>query len=401
MLTFIYKAKDGPGKTVTGELQAETRSSAALELDAMGYSPVWIKEKGATSVDRMSFRLRRIARRDITVFTRQLASLTKSGVPILKALSTIADQSENPGLGKVVSDMERLIRDGGMLSDALAEFPVLFSELYVNMVRSGESAGVLDTILFRLAESREKEEDMRRKVQAAMAYPLLIVIVAIATVFILLAFFMPKVLVLFKGYGDLPVPTVILIRMSEFMSGSWHWILMIAGLVLAVFNRIATLDRGRTFVDGIKLGLPLIGKFIHQSDIARFARTLSLLIESNISIDNALALSGRTLQNAVLRAEIETVRHDTVQQGMPLSMGLKKAPHFPPLTANMCAVGEEAGRLDEALAEVASYYEKEVDQRSKLASSLIEPVLILIVGAIVGFVVSAMLLPIFKLSSTM
>ncbi|MDD4869655.1 MAG: type II secretion system F family protein [Kiritimatiellae bacterium] len=400
MSRFIYKAKDGPEKTVEGELEAGSRSEVVARLDAMGYSPVWVREKNSAG-DRTSLWGQRIGLREITVFTRQLASLTKSGVPILKALSTIADQTENKAFSRIVKDMESTIRDGSMLSEALSKYPALFPELYVNMVRSGESGGVLDTILIRLAESREKEEEVRRKVQSAVAYPILVVVVGVITVFVLLIFFLPRVASIFKDYGydKLPLPTKMIIGLSDFFSESWYWLVLGIGLFLAVFKRIATLEKGRTMIDRMKLGVPLMGKFIKQSEIARFARTLALLIQSGISIERALGLSGSVLNNSILREEVEEIRKRTVNQGISVSAGLKKTKYFPPFVANMAAVGEEGGKLDESMMEIALFYENEVEQQSRLATSLLEPLLILIVGLVVGFIVAAMLLPIFELST--
>jgi len=344
---------------------------------------------------------RRIAQREITVFTRQLASLIKSGVPILKALYTISEQTENPAFRKVIKDFENTIRDGSLLSEALQKYPALFSQLYVNMVRSGESGGVLDTILIRLAESREKEEEVRRKVQAATAYPALVVIVGIITVMVLLVFFLPRITGIFKDYGfsKLPLPTRMIIGVSDFFSHSWYWFLLVIGLLYAVFKRMAALEKGRTMIDRLKLRTPLAGKFIIQSEIARFARTLSLLIQAGIPIEKALTLSGSVLNNSVLRDEVEEIRKGTVTNGMSVSAGLRKARYFPPFVANMAAVGEEGGKLDESMTEIALFYEKEVEQRSRVTTSLLEPILILVVGLVVGIIVAAMLLPIFELST--
>ncbi|MBN2301052.1 MAG: type II secretion system F family protein, partial [Lentisphaerae bacterium] len=339
--------------------------------------------------------------RDVTMFTRQLAGLTKSNVPILRALFTISEQTENRSLQKVVADLERTIRDGNMLSDALAKYPKLFSDLYINMVRSGESGGVLDIILARLSEAREAEEDLKRKVRAAMAYPILIIIVGLATVGVLLTVFLPQVIDLFKDYHDLPLPTRLLIAISEFASHNWHWVALILMLAGVTFRRLAAMETGRAFADRIKLHIPLFGKFLRLTDIARFARTLAILLDSGIPIDRALTLSANTLENTILRDEIRDVRNAVVEQGVPLSFGLRKTQYFPLLVSNMAAVGEEAGRLDETLIEVASFYEKELDARSALTTSLLEPVLILIVGAVVGLIVAAMLLPIFELSSAL
>lgn len=397
MPRFSYKAKNGPETTVEGELDAESHAAAMVAIDRMGYSPISIQEAGGVATGR--FRHGRIRHSDITVFTRQLASLTKSGVPILKALSTIAGQSENPRLRRVVEILGSEVRDGKMLSAAMAQFRTLFPELYINMVRAGEAGGLLDTMLFRVAEAREREEETRRKVQAALAYPLLVLLVGVTTIFVLLAFFLPRILDLFKDYRNLPLPTRILIEISEFMSSYWYWILIAVLLIGAILNRLATLERGRLFFDRIKLHLPLVRHFIRDADIARFARTLALLIDAGIPIDRALSLCANTLRNAVFKGEIEAVRRDTVQQGMPFSVGLKRTKYFPVFVANMAGVGEEAGRLDESLAEIASFYERQFEQGSRLATALLEPILILVVGAIVGFIVAAMLLPVFQLGT--
>jgi general secretion pathway protein F len=403
MPTFLYRAKDGPARTLEGELEADSRGAALLAVDAMGYSPVWVREIDGPRRTRRRrlLRNRRVRRRDVTLFTRQVASLTRAGVPILRALATIANQTESARFAKVVRDVESTIRDGSMLSEALAKFPKLFPQLYINMVRSGESGGILDTILTRLTDAREREDEMRRKVQAATAYPLLIITVGIGTVFVLLTFFLPRVLDLFKDFEKLPFATRLLIGISETCSTNWHWILIFVLLFIAVLRRIAAGDKGKSFFDAMKLRLPLIGVFLRQSDVARFARTLALLIEAGIPIDRALLLARNTLHNAVLREEIDQIHNSTVRQGMPLSDGLRRSSLFPPLVSNMAAVGEEGGRLDEALFEVAQFYEKEVEQQSRLAMSLLEPILILVVGAIVGLIVAAMLLPIFELSTTL
>lgn len=400
MPSYLYKAKDGPTRTVEGEVRADSRGAAAAMVESMGYSPILVRPKPEVgSGRRLRLWGRRAGPRDVTVFTRQLASLVRSGVPILRALSTVHEQTENRAMQTVVDDVETTIRDGSMLSGALVRHPSLFSDLYVNMVRSGESGGVLDAVLQRLADAREEEEALRRKVQAAVAYPVLILSVGAATVFVLLTFFLPRVVSLFRDYDRLPLPTRLLIGASDFFSESWHWLLLGILLLAAVLNRLQALDKGRTFLDRIKLHLPLFRSFIRDSDIARFSRTLALLMDAGIPIDRALSLSADTLRNAVFRAEIEKVRHETVQQGHPLSAGLKQAEHVPVFVANMAGVGEEAGTLGEALNEVAVFYEKEFDQRSKLATSLLEPVLILVVGVVVGFIVTAMLLPVFEIGT--
>jgi len=399
MTAYIYKAKQGPGKTVEGELQAESRAMALAKLDAMGCSPIWVREKETLSGKGERTLFRRIGFRDVTLFTYQLASLTKSGVPILRALSTIRDQTENARFGKIVENIELAIRDGRMLSEALLPYPRLFPELYINMIRSGESAGVLDTVLYRLAEARENEENVRRKVRSAVAYPTLVVLVGVITVFVLFSFFMPKVIKLYSDLSDLPTATKALIGISNIFSRYWYWILMAMILLVAVLKRMAGINKGKLVLDTAALKIPMVGTFLLESDIARFARTLSLLIDAGIPLDRALSLGADTMRNSVLTAEIKKICSETVTQGVPVSDGLKRSNYFPSLVANMSAVGEEAGRLDESLLEVASYYEKQIEQKSRMMTTLLEPILILVVGGIVGFIVAAMLLPIFKLSS--
>mgnify|MGYP006297144137 CR=1 FL=1 len=401
MPTYAYKAKRGPVETVSGEVQAESRGSALELVEHKGLTPVWVREKEGDSTGRGWRRWwpGRVSARDVTIFTRQLGSLTRSGVPILRALGTIAQQTDSPRFRRLVETVEADIRDGGTLSTALARHAESFPSLYIAMVRSGESGGVLDKVLDRLAAAREKEEDIRRRVQAAVAYPALIVTVGAATVFVLLAFFLPRVVELFRDYSDLPLPTRLLIGISDFCSDSWYWILLGAVLVAALFNRLAAIDKGRFMIDRLRLHLPLLGRIEQQSDVARFARTLALMVDSGIAIDRALLLSADTMRNAVFREAMHGVRESTVQQGLPLSAGLKRAKLFPVFLANMVGVGEESGRLDESLVEVADFYEKEFEQQTRLVTSLLEPILILVVGLVVGFIVSAMLLPIFEIGA--
>jgi len=401
MIRYVYKAKDGPGRTVEGEIEAESRLAAAARIDAMGLSPVLIREKDAEGESGRDLFGWFIRGRDITIFTRQLASLLRAGVPILKGLLTIGEQTERRAMRRVVLDLEATIRGGSMLSEALARHPRQFDELYVNMVRSGESGGILDAILARLTEMRETEEELRRKVQSSMAYPVLILVSGLGTILVMLTFFLPRVAELFDGFGELPLPTRFILATSAFLKDSWHWLAIGTALVVVVWNRLAALDKGRTLADRVRLGVPILGRFIRLADTARFARTLGLLLQSGIPIDRALTLSGKTLRNRIIRDEIEAIRVTTVKQGLPVSEGLRRSRLFPRFVAHMAAVGEESGRLDESLAEVATYYEKEVDHYSRLMTSLIEPVLILVVGLMVGVIVAAMLLPIFKLSTVM
>jgi type II secretory pathway component PulF len=403
MPVYLYKAKDGPGRVVTGTLKEDSRPAVIARLGAMGYSPVSIEEQAAgASVAPGRWRLaRRPGKRDVTVFTRQLASLLKAGVPILRSLATIREQSENPVFARVVDDLEARIQDGGMLSDALERHPRLFSSLYVNMIKAGEWGGVLDGVLSRLAVVREEEEETRRKVQAAVAYPVLILTVGLITVFVLLAFFLPRVLALFQNVQALPLPTRILMGISRFFSETWPWLLAALAVLALTARRLLRIEKGQLRFDRFKLRIPVLRHFIVYAELSRFCRTLALLLNAGVNIDKALELSMATVQNRVLRQDLDQARRDTIQQGLPFSGGLRRSVWIPVYVGNMAVVGEEGGHLDEALQEVSSFYEKELDLRMRLMTSLLEPLLILGIGVLVGFIVAAMLLPIFNLSSTL
>jgi len=400
MPMYRYRAKRGPDQAVEGEIGADSRAAAVARLDAMGYSPIWVREAAAEPAGAASARAAgRVSGREVTVLTYQLASLIRAGVPILRALSTVSDQSDSPGLRSVADAIRRRVQDGCMLSEALEGYPRLFSPIYVSMVRAGESAGLLDTVLLRLAESREKEEAIRRSVQAALAYPALIVTVGVATVFVLLGYFLPRVAALFRDFRDLPLPTRVLLGISNGLQEAWPWLLLAGLLAGALAHRLVKVEKGRLLVDGLKLKLPMLGRFLLHADIARFARTLGLLLEAGVAIDRAMLLSAAVLHNRVLGRAADEARTLTVQQGLSFAASVRRTGAFPSLVANMAGVGEEAGKLEGALSELAQYYERDCEQRSRLATSLIEPVLILLVGGMVGFIVAAMLLPVFRLTS--
>ena len=405
MPTYIYKAKKGPGEVVKGEIEADSEDHAVGKLERMELVPVTVVEKGGTEKEgpipesrTPGIRSVGIRTRDIDIFTRQLASLVRASVPILRTLSLISQQTENRALKNVVNDLKEQVKDGRVLSEALERYPRLFNNLYLSMVKSGERVGALDEVLYKLTEHREKEEELRRKILAAMAYPLLVIVVGIATIFAVLTFFLPKLTGLFESMRQtLPMPTKILIGMSEFMSGNWHWFLIALVFVIAIFGRVKTGSKKKFLFDMIKLHMPFVRKFVKNAEIARFARTLALLLKSGLPVHESLHLATDTLDNDVLRERLRQAGREIVNQGSALSNSLKKINIFPDFAINMIAVGEEGGRLEGSLSEIANVYEKEVEQAIKIMTSLLEPLLILAVGVVVGFIVFAMLLPIFNI----
>jgi len=399
MPRFVYKAKAGPDEVVEGELHAENREAALALIDAKRHVPIWVRESEPEAGGLLDSILKRTVRAvDVDLFTRQLASLMRARVPILRALETIEQQTANRRFRRVVRALSGAVRDGRQLSEALRVHPELFPGVYVAMVRAGEAGGVLDEILLRLAESREREAELSRRVQSATAYPLFTLLVGVATVVLMLSVFLPRIAHLFEGDGSvLPLPTRLLLGASDVFAANWYWGAAALLGVIGIYLRLNSWDKGRLFLDRMRLSVPFAGGLLRRAEIARFARTLSLLIRAGTPIEEALGLSGETMRNAVLRAGLEQVREDVVRQGSAMAAGLERARLFPALVVNMVAVGEEGGRLDECLQEIGVFYEKECDHRLRLLMNLLEPALILLVGLVVGFVVLAMLLPIFEM----
>jgi type II secretory pathway component PulF len=403
MPTFAYKAKHGPGKTLDGRIVAESQIAAVNRLESMGYSPVWIEEVTPGQPARQGRRRgrSRIGSREVTVFTRQLAGLLRAGVPILRALTTIQQQNDNAAFRLVLMEVVGSVRDGEMLSGALCHYPGLFPELYVNMVKSGESAGMLEEVLLRLAEARESDDELRSRVVSALAYPILVLAVGIVSVFVILTFFLPRIVHLFEGMaGTLPLPTRVVLVVSGFFAGYWGWILAAMALVALVVKRGLANEGGRLAMDRAVLRLPLVGRFARDTDIVRFARTLALLVRAGIPVERSLNLGGNTLANRQLRAAVLTAADETVQQGTTIASGFKRQQEIPAFVTSMVAVGEESGRLDDVLTEVATFYQRELDRDLRLVTTLLEPALILVVGVIVGLIIFAMLLPIFQIGQS-
>ncbi len=404
MPTYIYKAKKGPADIIEGRLEADSQDHAIEQLSQKGLLTVSITPRQQSEAEKKSVHFfnvnsARIRSQDIDVFTRQLASLVRSEVPLLRALSLISRQTESAALREVAGSLEAQVRDGKTFSGAIAEHPLVFNNLYLNMVRAGEKSGTLGEVLLGLAEYRQKEHDIRQKIVAALAYPLLMIAVGIATIFIMLTFFLPKFIVLFEDMKQtLPLATRILIGISKFMAADWYWFLLAAILVFLMIGRTRQGSKKKFLLDFIKIRLPFVKIFIKNTEVARFTRTLSLLIKSGIPVCDGLDFATEVLDNDSLKSSLRRARLDIINQGSSLSVSLKNIDVFPAFALNMIAVGEESGKLEWSLKDISDVYDREVEQGIKIATTLLEPVLILFVGAFVGFIVFAMLLPVFNMS---
>lgn len=402
MPTFRYTAKRGPRDTVAGVCEAPSRAEALNQLTARGYTPVKVEETDgaavATEPPRSPACRIRVPARHVNVFTRQFASLVRSQMPILRALGIMTEQTTHPGFRKILAGITSDIQQGRTLSEAMEPYLGVFSPLYVNLVRSGEIGGMLDTVLDRLAAKAEQDEALRSKVRAAIAYPLFVGMVGAGTVVFLLTFVMPRLLKLLERYEQLPLPTRLLLAVTRALTQWWVWAIL--GTAVCGFIALWRV-RGsavRAWVDSWNLRVPVLGPLIRQLELARFARSFSLLIEHGVSVLRAVDVALPVVRHQVIRRELGRVP-EGLKQGRSLATCLKPLSNMTPYVVNTVSVGEESGKMGEAFAEVATFYEREAEGLLHTAAALMEPAMVLGVGAVVGWIVMAILLPIFELSS--
>jgi type IV pilus assembly protein PilC len=397
LVTFVWQGTDKRGIKMKGEQEARNANLLRAELRNKGITPTVLKPKPKPLFGAAG---KPIKPRDIAFFSRQMATMMKSGVPIVTSLEIIGSGHKNPRMKKMIGAIRTDIEGGSSLSEAISKYPVQFDELYRNLVRAGEGAGVLETVLDTIANYKESTEALKGKIKKAMFYPAMTIAVALIVSAILLIFVVPSFEAVFKDFGaDLPAFTKMIIAASHVAIDYW-WIAMI----LAIGGSIATVAafkrsvKFQHFVDRAILKLPVIGQIMHNSAIARFSRTLAVTFKAGVPLVEALdTISGATgstvYEKAVLRIR------DDVSVGYPVNMAMKQVNLFPHMVIQMTAIGEEAGALDTMLFKVAEYYEQEVDNAVDALSSLIEPAIMVVLGILVGGMVIGMYLPIFKLGA--
>ncbi len=402
MPKFIYKAKNGPTEIVEDSIEAQSYDEAVEKISRLGLLPVKVEkeaevDKGAVA-SGVSFFSGRVPSSEVTVFSRQLATLIKSGVPILRSLNIISQQSEYPAFRNILVKISSDVKEGKSFSAALEAWPSVFSPFYIAMVRSGEGSGTLQDALFRIAAYRKAQEEMFTRVRAAMAYPVLMALVGVGTIVFMFVFVLPKLMGIFSSLGqELPGPTKIVVGISHFLKNYWpHLLVSLAGISLLV-AKTSTFRARRKIASVLVLRIPVLSQFVRKNEFAKFCRTLEVMIKSGIPILKALSISIPVLDNEVIKSELARCALD-LEQGASFGRSLGASKVFSPFMVSLVSVGEESGRLDEALAEVADTYERECDETMKVMTSLLEPAMILIMGLIVGFIVVAMLLPVFQIN---
>lgn len=398
MAHFIYKAKKGPTEVLEGKIEADSEKAAINKLIESGFYPLWIKEEAllARESKGASFFSKKIKTKDLANFTRQLSELLDSGLALFDALNVIENQIDSLLLKEVISNIKDSIKDGNTFSDSLKAYPHIFSKLYVNLVRSGEASSALNQVLNNISDFLEKQEDIKTKVITALAYPILMAIVGFLSIFILITFVIPKLAKMFIEMGEaLPLPTRILIGLSNFARSYFIWVIFII-VALVLFIRKSNKISKRA-MDNFKLKIPIFGALIKKTEFARFSGTLSMLLKNGVPILDSLKITSDIVDNEVMKEELNRI-HNDVKAGSALAAAIKKKHVFPQFIVNMVAIGEEGGFLDKTLAKVAKNYESEIDRTIKILASLLEPIMILIMGLIVGFIVISMLLPVFQIS---
>lgn len=408
MSKFKYRAKEPSGNTIEGVIEALSDEEAIDKINRLGYLPMKVETLSRseppssgkkTAVSIQVTRAGKIRGRDITIFSQQIASLLRAGVPLLKGLVIIAEQSDNPHFKNLLHQIHNEIHEGKTFSNALANYPKFFPPLYLSLISAGESSGSLDQVLIKITVHRQKQEEILSKVRAALTYPALMALTGVGTIIFMLTFVMPKLLGIFSNLGGaLPLPTRILIQLSNAFRQGWVWgILAVLAVVILMFSRFKSSKVQKNFISLLKLRTPLIGSFILKSEIARFTRTLELLLKSGIPIIKAIELTSPVVGNEILKDEFLRCLQQ-LKEGGSFGKSLRKGKWFPSFMTNLVIIGEESGKLDEGLAEVAAFYERETDEALRTLTTLLEPLMILVMGLIVGFIVIAMLLPMFELN---
>ena len=398
MVEFVWQGRDKRGVVMKGEQLAKNANLLRAELRKQGITPTTVKPKpkplfgGAT---------KKISARDIAIFSRQLATMMKSGVPIVMALEIIAGGQKNPAMKKMVNSIKGDIEGGASIYEALSQYPVQFDELYRNLVRAGESSGVLETVLETIATYKENIESVKGKIKKALFYPASIIAVAILVCGVLLTYVVPVFKETFSSFGaDLPAFTALVFSLSDYLV-KWWWLFAIltaigAGVFLFFYKRSPALKHT---LDRMLLKIPVIGKVLHDSSIARFARTLAVTFKAGVPLVEAMDNVAGATGNTVYERAVHKMKDD-IAVGYPVNVAMKQVDLFPHMVVQMTAIGEEAGALDTMLIKVAEFYEEEVNNAVDAISSLIEPFVMVIIGGLVGSIVVAMYLPIFKIAMT-
>ena len=395
--TYTYKVRDRHGTLITGEIQGESPDLVLSKLREMKYIPLDVKAKSSGLQKEFHIFKPKVKLKELAVFSRQFATMINSGLPLLRTLAILEEQNDAKELKRVVGEMRIDVEKGSSLSTSMAKHPRAFSRLYISMVKAGETSGNLDQVMVRLADTIENEVSLRHKIKSAMTYPVVVLILVTLILAAMLLFVVPTFEDLYSSLGgQLPLPTRILLAVSEAFRKFFLVFAAIAMGIAYLFRRWKGTDAGRLTFDRLKLKMPIFGTLFHKAALSRFTRTLSVLNRSGVPILQALDIVADTVNNAVIAHAVRDVQ-DSVKEGESLATPLARHDIFPPMVVQMIAVGEETGALDTMLEKIADFYDEEVGAAVESLTSLIEPVMIAIVGGAVGTIVICLYLPLFNI----
>lgn len=407
MSKYHYRAVDENNRMHEGEIEAANRTAAITAIANRTWRPVSITEAGATKkgdIPLPSFlKKKKVKTDDLVMFTRQLSAMVSAGVPLLRALGSLEEHSDSPALKAIVTEIFKDVQGGSTLADSLAKHPAAFSDVYVNMVRAGEAAGILDDILKRIAVQQEKNATIRKKIKSAMTYPVVLIVITIGAFFGLMLFVIPQIGNILQDLGgpdaELPVLTKTMLAISGFLTSFWYIIVPVIIAVVVFVLRYIKTPKGKALFHRLVLKVPAIKTIIMKVAVARFARTFSALIGAGVAVLEALDVTAHAVGNIVYE---EALLHaaEEVKNGVTLSSIIEQNEMFPPIVAQMLAVGEETGQTDMVLVKVADFYEEEVDVAIDGLSSIIEPVMIVFMGGMVGVIAASVMQPIAGLSQS-
>lgn len=399
MSTYTYTARLDRGGPVKGEMAGDSKAAVAAELRRKGMTVLAVDEKRTLpSLGSLTEGRGRIKSHDKVVFSRQFATMINAGLALLRALYILEEQTSSPRFRQIISQVRQDVEAGSPLSDALEKHPVAFDRLYVSMVRAGEIGGVLDLTLERLASQIEKDDSLRRSIKSAMTYPILIASFALLVLTGMILFIIPMFAKMYADLGgQLPLLTRIMVGISNVIGGFWY--IIVPGIIALYFGlrKLKRSKQGREGWDKMKLRLPMqIGTIIQKVVVARFSRTLATLVSSGVPILQAIDITGQTAGNTVVENAMVDVR-ENIKSGESIARPLERVPIFPPMVTQMIAIGEETGALDTMLHKIADFYEDEVDSAVKSLTSIIEPIMMIVIGGLVGVIIVSMYLPIFNM----
>jgi len=402
MPIFSYKSRDESGRSISGEMDAPNKDALASKLQKQKYTVISITERSMSfSIDKYLRKLTRVSTNDLVMFNVQLANMISSGISLPTSILTLSEQIENERLKEAVEEVYNDIKGGQTFADALKKHPKIFPSIFTNMIHAGEVSGNLDEILNRLASFAEHESEQKQKIITALFYPMILAVVGTLVIILIIVTILPSFAKIFIDANvPLPLPTMVLYNLNLFIRSFWkHTVVVLVALYFS-FNWYKKTPNGKSQIDGAMLKLPVWGKLIRQSTIARLTRTLASLISSGVPMLQALEVTEQTIDNAIISKVLKNV-YSSVSKGETISAPLRESNQFPAMPVHMIAVGEETGALDTMLNKVADYYDLETEYSIRRITSLLEPIFLVVIGGMVGFIFASILLPIFQMVKTL